>query len=147
MVKGAKKWARRIFERVIKKQEMNIEIERKWIIAYGFELFLTRVILAYPCTKGHEYLGREMRSGDEWVLDPRQYKMNNDRIGTIMLNDLDPMVIRMCVGHHQWDGSDEFTLNGHDMDFIRLDMIKIEKKIRKKVKAKGKVGKGKVGKV
>ena len=49
---------------------MNIEIARKWIIAYGFELFQTRVKLTYPCTKGQEYLGREMRSGDEWVLDP-----------------------------------------------------------------------------
>jgi len=126
---------------------MNIEIARKWIIAYGSELFLTRVKLTYPCTKGQEYLGREMSSGDGLVLDPREYEMNNNRIGTVMLTDLDPMVVRMCVGHHHWDVNDELTLNGQDIDFIRLDMVKIKKKIRKKVKAKGKVGKGKVDKV
>ena len=104
---------------------MNIEIARKWIIAYGFELFQTRVKLTYPCTKGQEYLGRKIRSCDEWVLDPRQYKMNNDRIGTVMLNDLDPMVVRMCVGYHDWDGCDELTLNKYGIVFICLDMIKI----------------------
>ena len=109
----------------------NLGIAKKWIIQYGFEIFLTRVKLTYPCSKGEWTLSTMLKSGDDMVLDPRLYKQDNDGIGTICLNLLDPMIVRICIRHSNWEGREDILEVGVDVEFIRMDMIRVKKSGKK----------------